>query len=97
METRTGAFNPELRYPNSAAVSTGVKIGEIVRYLLTHYKDRPCVVIFCPARERFFIGQKDISVGPFGLSWDGQRLHPDVSPGVGNRRSPELSETPSRR
>lgn len=68
------------------AVSHGVKLGDLVSLLQRSYEGRPCVVIFCPTRERFFIAQKGVQVGPFGLNWDGRQLHPDITPSVGDGR-----------
>ncbi len=68
---------------------------DIVRHLLDHYKDRSCVVVYCPIRELFFVGQQGTPLGPFGLSWDGRRLHPAISAGLGDRHSSEFPEAPS--
>jgi len=68
-----------------------VDISEILEHLETAYKGRPCIVIFCPVRKTFFVGQQEgHTLGPFELVWDGHTLSPDVSNNLVQRHTPKL-------
>jgi len=74
------------------AVDQGMcSLGDIFKHLEAKYRGRPCVVVFCPIRRKFFIGQEidaAAAVGPFGIMWDGLHLIPDVQTSLGDGRSP---------